>query len=68
MTTLTWIDALSLDQVERILIDASQVNDKKRGILDMKETEVPLTRLLALKEFKARFGQASEKPVQVLLY
>lgn len=65
---LTWTGALSLDFVERILIDASHVNTKKRGILDMAETEMPLSRLLALTALKVRYAMDASNPVKIILY
>ncbi|KAL9068191.1 MAG: hypothetical protein Q9157_006581 [Trypethelium eluteriae] len=48
--------ALSSKNLERIVIDASHINQKKRGIFDMKETEIPLTQLLLRKELKSRYS------------
>ncbi|TAQ83497.1 hypothetical protein B7494_g8186 [Chlorociboria aeruginascens] len=42
--------ALVLDRLERIIIDASHIDQKKRGILEMKETQVPLTLWLGQKD------------------
>ena len=53
--------------MERILIDASHIDQKKRGILEMKETQVPLTVLLGQKPFKERYGAAKEG-IQLLFY
>jgi protein CMS1 len=43
-------------KVELVIVDASHVNVKKRGILDMPETQIPLIKLLAKEEFKSRYG------------
>ncbi len=59
--------ALSSADVERIVIDASFIDQKKRGILDMKETQVPLVQLLTRPELKARYGEAGSK-IELLLY
>jgi protein CMS1 len=48
--------ALAVDRLERIVIDSSHIDMKKRGILDMKETQVPLMQWLNRTEFKARYG------------
>ncbi|KAL9095812.1 MAG: hypothetical protein Q9165_001809 [Trypethelium subeluteriae] len=53
--------ALSSKDLERIVIDASHINQKKRGIFDMKETEIPLTQLLLRKELKSRYSSAEER-------
>lgn len=51
--------ALSASHLERIVIDASHIDQKKRGIMDMKETQVPLVQLLARKDIKeAKAGKA----------
>lgn len=49
------------------MIDASHIDQKKRGILDMKETEVPLVKLLARDELKKCYG-AAEKKLELLFY
>ncbi|KAJ9641475.1 Protein cms1 [Coniosporium apollinis] len=59
--------ALSSDNLKRIVIDASHIDQKKRGILDMKEIEVPLVQLLGREEFKKRYG-AAEKRLELLFY
>ena len=44
---------LFTDKLERIIVDCSHVDQKKRGILDMRETLRPLLKLLtkiALRE------------------
>lgn len=43
--------------VERIVLDGSFVNEKRRGILDMRETLTPLTLLLSRQELQARYGE-----------
>ncbi|MCJ1479804.1 cms1 ribosomal small subunit [Lambiella insularis] len=49
---------LSSDELKRIVVDFSNIDQKNRGILDMKETQVPLMQLLTRAELKHRFGQA----------
>ena len=44
--------ALSASHLERIVVDASHIDQKKRGIMDMKETQVPLVQLLSRKDVK----------------
>jgi protein CMS1 len=44
-------NALSTANLERVVIDCSYIDQKKRGILDMKELHEPLIRLLLRKEF-----------------
>jgi protein CMS1 len=46
---------------ERILVDASHVNGKKQGILNMPEIQVPLTKLLANEKVRARYADGSLK-------
>ena len=38
------------------MVDASHIDQKKRGLLDMKETQVPLVELLTRAAFKDRYG------------
>lgn len=59
--------ALITEKLERIVIDASHIDQKKRGILEMKETQVPLTILLGQKQLKERYGAAKEG-IQLLFY
>lgn len=59
--------SLSLDNLERIVVDASHIDQKKRGVLDMKDTMLELARWLTRKEFKERYTD-SEKPLQLLFY
>lgn len=56
-----------MDKLERIVVDMSHVDQKKRGILDMKETQKPLIDLLNRDELKPRFGSESEA-IQLLLF
>lgn len=53
--------ALQVDRLERIIIDASHIDQKKRGILEMRETQVPLTHWLNRKEFKDRYTAEKDK-------
>ncbi|MCJ1323271.1 hypothetical protein MMC15_008626, partial [Xylographa vitiligo] len=47
--------SLSADKLERIVVDMSHIDQKKRGILDMKETFEPLIQLLTRKDIKSRY-------------
>lgn len=59
--------ALKSDGVERIVVDASYIDVKKRGMLDMKETLVPLVELLMRKEFKDRY-ESENKGLELLFF
>lgn len=59
--------ALNVDGLERILVDASHIDLKKRGILDMNETEPALIKLLSRKELKARYG-LKDKKIELLFF
>lgn len=48
-------------------MDASHVDQKKRGVMDMKDTMIPLARLLSRKALKDRYA-AAEKSVDLLFY
>ncbi|KAK8917501.1 Protein CMS1 [Metarhizium anisopliae] len=61
------VGALSLDNLQRLVVDASHVDQKKRGIMDMKDTMMPLARFLTRPEFKERYG-AEKKPLALLFY
>ena len=56
-----------MDNLKRIVIDASHIDQKKRGVMDMKETMVPLAKWLARKEFKERYTD-SDKHVELMFY
>lgn len=59
--------ALSLDLLEQIVVDASHIDQKKRGVLDMKDTMIPLATFLVRKEFKDRYAD-EENPLSLLFY
>lgn len=48
-------------------MDASYIDQKKRGVLDMKDTMMPLAKLLTRQEFKDRYVDA-DKPLALLFY
>ncbi|MCJ1411984.1 hypothetical protein MMC19_006076 [Ptychographa xylographoides] len=52
------LGALTSESLERIIVDFSYVDQKKRGILDMKESQEPLMQLLTRKEFTDRYERA----------
>lgn len=49
------------------MVDASHIDQKKRGIMDMKETMMPLARWLARQELKERYVEA-DSPVSLIFY
>lgn len=59
--------SLAVDRLERIIVDASHIDQKKRGILEMKETQIPLMTWLCQKSFKDRY-EGSTDQLQVLFY
>jgi protein CMS1 len=59
--------SLSLANLQRLVIDASHIDQKKRGVLDMKDTMMPLARFLSRKEFSERYVD-EEKPLALLFY
>ncbi len=61
------IGSLALENLERLVVDASHIDQKKRGLLDMKDTMMELARWLARKEFKERYTDP-EKALQLLFY
>lgn len=60
------IGTLKLDELERIVIDGSHIDQKQRGIFDMKETHMPLLKLLTRPELRDRLG--SKKGVKILVF
>lgn len=61
------LGALAIDRLERIVVDASHIDVKKRGVLEMKETQVPLINWLVRKELKERYG-ADANGIELLFY
>ena len=61
------VGALSLQNLQRLVVDASHIDQKKRGIMDMKDTMMPLARFLSRKEFAERYVD-EEKPLALLFY
>ena len=59
--------SLSTKSLERIVVDFSHIDQKKRGILDMKETQQPLMQLLNRTELKSRYGRANNG-IDLLFY
>jgi protein CMS1 len=64
---LTNPGALSSKELQRIVIDASHIDQKKRGVLDMRDTLQPLVKLLSRKEFKERYGASGGK-LELIFY
>ncbi|OJJ43421.1 hypothetical protein ASPZODRAFT_136280 [Penicilliopsis zonata CBS 506.65] len=58
---------LKLDHLERIVIDGSHIDQKQRGVFDMKETHLPLLQLLTRSELRDRYG-AKQKRIQILVF
>ncbi|PYH98740.1 hypothetical protein BO71DRAFT_437843 [Aspergillus ellipticus CBS 707.79] len=67
ITDLINAGSLKLGELERIVIDGSYVDQKQRGIFDMKDTHLPLLQLLTRPELRERYG-AKEKKVQILVF
>ncbi|GAD92199.1 hypothetical protein AOR_1_206084 [Paecilomyces variotii No. 5] len=59
--------ALKLTEVKRIVIDASHIDQKQRGIFDMKEIYLPLLKLLTKPELRERYGAKKDK-IQILAF
>ncbi|PWY82257.1 hypothetical protein BO70DRAFT_336708 [Aspergillus heteromorphus CBS 117.55] len=67
ITDLINAGSLKLDELERIVIDGSYVDQKQRGIFDMKDTHLPLLQLLTRPELRERYG-ANEKGIKILVF
>ncbi|KXH34179.1 hypothetical protein CNYM01_13489 [Colletotrichum nymphaeae SA-01] len=66
-TNYTKTGALKLDKLQRLVVDASHIDQKKRGVMDMKDTMLPLARWLSRTEFKERYGD-EQKPLDLIFY
>ena len=64
---LTQVGSLSFLDLSRVVVDCSHIDQKGRGILDMKETLEPLTRLLKHSDIKDRYGKG-EDDVHLLFF
>jgi protein CMS1 len=53
--------------LKRIIIDASYIDQKKRGILDMKETEIPLVKMLMRDNLVERYAD-EDVPTRLLFF
>ncbi|CAK7203780.1 Protein cms1 [Sporothrix eucalyptigena] len=70
--------ALSVAHLRRIVVDVSHIDQKKRGVLDMQDTTLPVVRWLSRPELKARYSSGEEdgeeklkgapKPISILFY
>ncbi|KAL1959603.1 hypothetical protein VTO42DRAFT_1638 [Malbranchea cinnamomea] len=58
---------LKLDDLKRIVIDGSYIDQKKRGIFDMKELHFPLLKFINRADLRARYS-SQENKVQILVY
>lgn len=58
---------MCLDNLQRLIVDASHIDQKKRGVMDMKDTMMPLAQFLTRKELKERYVD-EEKPLDLLFY
>lgn len=66
---LTSTGALSLEKLERVIVDGSHIDQKKRGIFDMRETQQPLMQLLNRPVLKNRYAiGTNEGDVQLIIY
>ncbi|KAL2269538.1 hypothetical protein VTJ83DRAFT_1722 [Remersonia thermophila] len=62
-------DALSLENLKRVVVDASHIDQKKRGIADMRETMMPLAKLLCMRDLNERYEDGDEtRHVDLLFY
>lgn len=64
---LSSVGALSSSSLERVVVDCSHIDQKRRGIFDMRETQQPLLALLNQPELKSRYGIGSGK-VRLLFF
>lgn len=50
-----------MDRLERIVLDCSHIDQKKRSMCDIREVFIPLSQWLNRKEFKERYEEDSSK-------
>ncbi|PGH26708.1 hypothetical protein AJ80_01654 [Polytolypa hystricis UAMH7299] len=61
-------DALNLGSLKRIVIDGSYIDQKKRGIFDMREIHFPLLRFLNRVDLRERYAPGDDSRVQILVF
>lgn len=66
MLIICLLGTLNLGELERIVIDGSHIDQKQRGIFDMKDTHIPLLKLLTRPELRERYG--AKKGVKILVF
>lgn len=49
-------------------MDASHIDQKKRGIADMRETMMPLAKLLCRKALKERYEDETVRHIDLIFY
>ncbi|KAL1875136.1 hypothetical protein VTK73DRAFT_10273 [Phialemonium thermophilum] len=59
--------ALSVEHLKRIIVDASHIDVKKRGVMDSKDTMIPLATWLTRKEFRERYTDP-DNPLDLIFY
>ena len=59
--------ALRINGLRRVVVDASYIGQKRRGILELKDTHRPLLELLGMAKLRERFGKDSGQ-IQLLFY
>lgn len=67
VTNFGCIGDLKLNELQRIVIDGSHIDQKQRGIFDMKDTHFPLLKLLTRPELRERYA-AKKNKTQILIF
>jgi U3-containing 90S pre-ribosomal complex subunit len=67
LTAILCVGSLSLDKLRRVVVDASHVDGKRRGIFDMQELQAPLLDFLSTGDLKERYGETTHG-VDLLFY
>ncbi|KAJ2895165.1 csm1-like protein [Zalerion maritima] len=69
--------ALKLSHLDQLLVDASHIDEKKRGVLDMKETLMPLCKWLNVRQFRESYTASpsegegkgdGQRPLRLMFY
>ncbi|TQS33091.1 hypothetical protein Golomagni_06577, partial [Golovinomyces magnicellulatus] len=67
LTELINREALDTINIKRVIVDASHIDQKKRGITDMKDTLIPLVKFLTTSQLKDRYTD-EKKTIDLLFY
>lgn len=67
LANLVTLGALKFDSLQRIVLDGSYIDQKKRGLFDMKDLHLPLLKFLNRTDLRNRYPSKEDR-VQILVF